>query len=61
MTYANFVALVADMRETQRQYFLKRTGALLSRSKVLEKEVDRAIADFRNKIQPAPKQASLIH
>ena len=44
MTAREFFNLVREMREVQRSYFLTRSTDLLSRSKQLEKEVDREIA-----------------
>lgn len=60
MTYAEFVALVADMRQTQKEYFLKRTGDLLSKSKKLEKEVDLAISTFKGEAPSRQKQNNLF-
>lgn len=44
MTAREFFNLVREMRETQRSYFLTRSKDLLSKSKELEREVDREIA-----------------
>lgn len=44
MTARDFFDLVREMREVQRSYFLTRSTDLLSKSKQLEKEVDREIA-----------------
>lgn len=44
MTARAFFSLVREMRETQRSYFLTRSKDLLSKSKELEREVDREIA-----------------
>lgn len=44
MTAREFFNLVREMREVQRSYFLTRSTDLLSKSKQLEKEVDREIA-----------------
>lgn len=44
MTARDFFNLVREMREAQRSYFLTRSSDLLSKSKQLEREVDREIA-----------------
>lgn len=44
MTAKEFFELVRRMREAQKGYFLTRSGDLLSKSKALEREVDREIA-----------------
>lgn len=44
MTARDFFNLVREMREAQRSYFLTRSTDLLSKSKELEREVDREIA-----------------
>lgn len=46
MTYAQFVAKVAEMRTAQKTYFRTRSTVFLDKSKRLEKEVDKAVADF---------------
>lgn len=44
MTAREFFDLVREMRETQKGYFLTHSRDLLSKSKSLEREVDREIA-----------------
>lgn len=44
MNAKDFFDLVREMRETQKGYFLTRSTDLLSKSKELEREVDREIA-----------------
>lgn len=44
MNARDFFNLVREMREAQKGYFLTRSGDLLSKSKSLEREVDREIA-----------------
>ena len=44
MNAREFFSLVREMRETQRSYFLTRSKDLLSKSKELERDVDREIA-----------------
>lgn len=44
MTARDFFNLVREMRETQKGYFLTRSTDLLSKSKELEREVDREIS-----------------
>lgn len=46
MTYAQFVAKVSEMRNAQKSYFRTRSAEFLNRSKSLEREVDKAVADF---------------
>jgi len=42
-----FVELVAEMRATQKEYFVTRDTALLRKAKKLESLVDRAIIENR--------------
>ncbi|MBQ6664108.1 MAG: hypothetical protein IJM68_00830 [Synergistaceae bacterium] len=42
----DFIALVAEMRENQKQYFLTRSRRFLNKSKELETRVDKALAWF---------------
>lgn len=44
MTARDFFNLVREMREAQKGYLLTRSTDLLSKSKELEREVDREIA-----------------
>lgn len=44
MNARDFFDLVREMREAQKGYFLTRSTDLLSKSKELEREVDREIA-----------------
>lgn len=46
MDLAQFMAKVSQMRNAQRSYFRTRSTEFLNRSKALEKEVDKCIADF---------------
>ena len=48
MTLENFVECVAAMRNAQRQYFKTRSSDWLEKSKELERNIDRMIADFRD-------------
>lgn len=43
-----FVKLVADMREAQRNYFKTRDRSWLDKSKALERQVDNQIAVMNN-------------
>jgi hypothetical protein len=45
MNIDDFVNLVAEMRQAQRDYFRLRSSESLTRAKGLEKQVDRAIVD----------------
>ena len=45
MTPEEFKALVAEMREAQRSYFRERTPQCLSKSRELERVVDRVLRD----------------
>ena len=42
----DFIALVAEMRENQKQYFLSRSRRFLNNSRELEARVDKALAWF---------------
>lgn len=46
MTIVEFARLVADCRRAQKVYFRDRTPGDLSKSKELEKRVDRAVLDI---------------
>lgn len=46
-----FVMRVAEMRDAQRKYFKTRDYADLDKSKKLEREVDKMLADFASKQQ----------
>ena len=48
MTHAEFVALVASMREAQKAYFKRRSPSDLDRPRSLEREVDHALKDMRD-------------
>ena len=47
MTDAEFIKLVADMRQAQRTYFRDRSPAALDLSKKLERQVDAAITEAK--------------
>ena len=49
MKLEEFVSLVDQMRSAQRNYFRTRSHDVLSQSKELERRVDKAIADHKNK------------
>lgn len=44
-----FIELVRQMREAQKEYFRTRDKQVLQRSKALEKRVDAFIAEYDNK------------
>lgn len=44
-----FIELVRQMREAQKEYFRTRDRQVLQRSKALEKRVDALIAEYDNK------------
>jgi len=46
MTYTEFRNLVAAMRISQKLFFARRDQAVLTESKRLEHEVDKALKDF---------------
>lgn len=46
MNLEQFVAKVSEMRNAQKSYFRTRSQEFLNRSKSLEREIDKAIADF---------------
>ena len=46
MTYTQFVEKVSEMRNAQKSYFRTRSAEFLNRSKSLEREVGKAVADF---------------
>lgn len=48
MESKEFIKLVADMREAQRNYFKTRDRSWLDKSKALERQVDNQIAVMNN-------------
>ena len=56
MSTSEFIALVAEMRSLQKQYFKSRNVDILRQSKAAELVVDRAIQEF----QSTSKQHSLF-
>ena len=51
MPNPEFIELVAQMRAAQRNYFATRDGAVLKRSKELERQVDDYIAQVKQKAE----------
>lgn len=51
MTQSEFIALVSQMRIAQQTYFRTKDRAVLDRSKDLERQVDRAIAQQQQKAE----------
>lgn len=54
MEFEQFVNLVAELRQTQREYFATRSYASLKKSKQLEKRVDECISIIRNELLNTP-------
>ena len=54
MHFEQFVNLVAEMRQTQREYFATRSYASLKKSKQLEKRVDESISIIRSELLNTP-------
>lgn len=54
MEFQHFVNLVAELRQTQREYFATRSYASLKKSKQLEKRVDETISIIRNELLNTP-------
>lgn len=50
MHFEQFVNLVVEMRQTQRDYFATRSYASLKKSKQLEKRVDESISIIKNEL-----------
>lgn len=48
MELENFVNLVAEMRQTQCEYFATKSYIALKKSKRLEKRVDECVSIYRN-------------
>ena len=46
--FEKFIKLVDQMRTAQKEYFKSRSGASLTKSKSLERQVDSEIANFKN-------------
>ena len=49
MPLSEFIALVKNMRATQKEYFSTRSNTVLQQSKELERKVDKTIQDYENK------------
>ena len=45
MTHEEFRKLVSEMRHAQKEYFRTRSGDALDKSKRLERQVDKELAD----------------
>ncbi len=45
MTYSEFIDLVRKMRGAQKEYFKTRDKYVLEKSKALERQVDKALAE----------------
>ena len=60
MTLENFVECVAAMRNAQRQYFKTRSSDWLEKSKELERNIDRQIADFRDPVRYVYRQTGYV-
>lgn len=54
MEFQQFVNLVAELRQTQREYFATRSYASLKKSKQLEKRVDESVSIIRNELLNTP-------
>lgn len=48
MTLDDFIALAAEMRQAQRDYFAARTPSALNHAKKLERELDQQIKNYKN-------------
>ena len=60
MEVQTFVGLVEEMRKKQREYLKKHTIAIYQQSKILEKEVDAAILQFKRDVGYEAEQWSLF-
>lgn len=52
MNAKEFFDKVVEMREAQKKYFRMRTSAELTRSKQLEKEIDKEIERVQEQMKP---------
>jgi hypothetical protein len=69
MTHDEFRALVSKMRDVQRRWFKGRLPQALEDSKALERQVDRALAEFAEppslfdrieEVDPIPSRTTFI-
>lgn len=60
MEVQTFVGLVEEMRKKQREYSNNRNLAIYQQSKILEKEVDAAILQFKRDVGYEAEQWSLF-
>ena len=58
MTVGDFINIVKEMRKAQKEYFRTRSQASLTKSKELEKTVDKLLAERENRNKP--QQGSLF-
>ena len=58
MTVGEFINIVKEMRKAQKEYFKTRSQASLTKSKELEKTVDKLLAERENRNKP--QQGSLF-
>lgn len=58
MTVGDFINIVKEMRKAQKEYFKTRSQASLTKSKELEKTVDKLLAERENRNKP--QQGSLF-
>ena len=60
MEFQNFVDLVESMRNCQKEAQLNRQLPLIQQAKILEKEVDTAIRQFKREVESSTAQQDLF-
>lgn len=60
MELQNFVDLVESMRNCQKEAQLNRQLPLIQQAKILEKEVDTAIRQFKREVESSTAQQDLF-
>lgn len=56
----NFISTVESMRNAQKEYFRTRNKEVMKHSIILEKTVDKMIAEHKNELKKNPIQQELF-
>lgn len=56
----NFISAVENMRNAQKEYFRTRNKEVMKHSIILEKTVDKMIAEHKNELKKNPIQQELF-
>lgn len=56
----NFISIVENMRNAQKEYFRTRNKEVMKQSMMLEKTVDKMIEEHKNELKKKPIQQELF-